>query len=209
MENNADKQKALHDVAENGMIEDVKKYLNDDTIDVNWKYYDDWGRLSIVLVPVAILKSQSFSCWTHGADTEVRTDNNDTPLLLAFEEGHLSTTKFLLDRGANIDVCNGGGRNPLHVAIESGQESTVKLLLDRGWPINVVDEDGDTPLHFACCNNYKECAAELLVHGADIMNVCADSWTEYPPVHSIASITHDVPTLFTWAVRFEANPLAS
>ena len=162
-----DNQEALNDAAEHGKIEDVKKYLKDDTVNVNcttngfgWAalhYACNYGHLEIAELLL-----------DHGANIEVRgIDRHDTPLSVASYQGHLSITNFLLDRGANINVCNKYGCNPLHGACESGQESTAKLLLDRGCAINAADEDGDTPLHRACDEGYSDCVAELLAHEAD------------------------------------------
>ena len=155
------KQKAFNSAADKGRIEDVKKYINDDTVDVNWKTDEDgWAALHYACCDghyeiVELLLN-------NGADIEVKTGDGDTPLFLACRLGHLSIATFLLDRGAIIDC------NLLHQACGRGKVSIVKLLLDRGCTINAVNKCGNTPLHsaFRFCVD-TECVVELLNRGAD------------------------------------------
>ena len=162
-----DKQRALFDAAKNGRIEDVRKYLNNDTVDFNSKDCDVHTALHLAcyyshLEIVELLLNL-------GADIEVRMERLDeTPLLLACKQGHLSIIKLLLDRGTNIDACNKYCSNPLHKACRSGQASTAKLLLDRGSAVHAVDDYGDTPLHVACWKGNIGCVTEILAHGADV-----------------------------------------
>ena len=114
-----DKQHALIYAATYGRIENVKKYLNDKTVNVNWKPEGPGafalfeacfhGHLEIVELLL-----------NNGADIEVKTDRGETPLLKACRQGHLSITKLLLDGGANIVDYNEEDWNPLHEACSRG-----------------------------------------------------------------------------------------
>ena len=115
----------------------VKKYLNDDTADVNSKDCNEWtalhdachhGHLDIV----ELLLNQ-------GADTEVRTMDDETPLVLACRQGHLSVIKLLLDRW------------PL------GNKECVTELLAHGEELHSENNLGNTPLHVACRSSSEQC----------------------------------------------------
>ena len=52
-----------------------------------------------------------------GADVNLKGVNEDTPLVIACEKGHLSICQLLIDKGANIDSSNLDGFTPLYWAI--------------------------------------------------------------------------------------------
>ncbi|KAN0141503.1 Ankyrin repeat-containing domain protein [Lactarius tabidus] len=89
----------------------------------------------------------------HGADVNVRRNDNQTPLHVA---------QLLLDHGADV------------LASYFGNVKIVRLLLDRGADANAVDKLGKTPLHEVSNCKYKSqedvvCIARLLLdHGADV-----------------------------------------
>ena len=160
----------LWTAARNGKIEDIKKCLKEDALDVNVKSSNDgltalhyacrYGTRDIVELLL-----------DHGADIEASSYHPyHTPLMLACSSttyDRYSITKFLLDRGAKMTRPFYGDHGPLHKACTSGHASIVKLLLDRGCAVNSVSINGDTPLHKACSNQRRHCIEELLFHGAD------------------------------------------
>jgi ankyrin repeat protein len=64
-----------------------------------------------------------------GANTEVQTNQSDTPLHHAASRGHLSVVKALLAVGANILAANNRGYLPVHVAVGNGHSELSKYLL--------------------------------------------------------------------------------
>lgn len=68
----------------------------------------------------------------HGANTEVRDDNGDTPLLLAIRGGHLRLARHLVDRGADVNVRDGSGHAAVVLARSLGQTEMVALLKRYG-----------------------------------------------------------------------------
>jgi ankyrin repeat protein len=68
----------------------------------------------------------------HGADTEARDDNGDTPLLLAVRGGHLRLARHLVDRGADVNVSDREGRTALALAQSLGHTELAALLKRYG-----------------------------------------------------------------------------
>ena len=143
-----DKQEGLRDAAGYGRIDDVRKYLNDGTVDVNgkggcfgwtalhwasWNGHDNIGELLL----------------DNGADIDALT-YNETPLILACDKGrHASFTKLLLNRGCAVDATDDDGDTALHHACWRGSTQCVKELLAHGADTHMKNNDGDTPLDVA------------------------------------------------------------
>lgn len=67
-----------------------------------------------------------------GADPEIKTINNMTPLIVSVQQNDFYMTKLLAETGANIEVSNGLGSTPLFIASYLGYDAILKLLLERG-----------------------------------------------------------------------------
>jgi len=94
-----------------------------------------------------------------------------TPLLWAVRNGHESTVRLLLDRGADIANVNNSKRNALHFAAKKWHESTVRLLLDRGADIANVNNSKRNALHFAAKKRHESTVRLLLDRGANLATV--------------------------------------
>ncbi|MCK4786554.1 MAG: ankyrin repeat domain-containing protein [Desulfobacteraceae bacterium] len=77
-----------------------------------------------------------------GADIELRTDEGDTPLLVATVMNNEELTKFLLEKGANANVKNEKGDTPLHIALTNDHENIAQILLDHGADLDVRNTMG-------------------------------------------------------------------
>jgi hypothetical protein len=152
--------------ADEGKIEEVRKYLQDDTIDVNWTDAQGFSALMRAcqnghdhLVEILL---------DHGANIEATSLlQKENALTISCRNGHVSTCKLLLDRGATIDTKDRYGNEPLHYACTSNSHHILKLLLNRGANINTTSDRGCTPLHRACFWGHTECVQELLNNGVD------------------------------------------
>lgn len=106
----------------------------------------------------------------------------DDALRAAAAEGHVETTKELLDAGADVQAeknepllvaCRGTGKKGDYLA-------TVRLLLDRGADVHAQNEKA---LRVACSNGDERIVQQLLDHGA---NVSANENTSLYPLHVAA-----------------------
>ena len=160
-------QQALRTAASACRINDVRKYLQDGTVNVNGKDVVGWTALHYACLRGH--RNIAGLLLDNGADIDARTYNGkQTPLIMACGNGHAATAKLLLDHGADIDAATSDKcTTPLIMACLNGHTATTKLLLDRGCAINAVANNENTALHRACKNGHLQCVKELLAHGAD------------------------------------------
>ena len=98
----------------------------------------------------------------HGADPNVLTDDNITPLMAAAgiawasnqdrasEEQVLEAVRLLVEEnGAAINFVSDTGEAAIHAAAYRGANTVVQYLYDRGAHLDVVARDGRTPLTVA------------------------------------------------------------
>lgn len=94
------------------------------------------------------------------------------PLHYAICEGHFSTMKLLLERGANARDISGneGGVTALHSAVRHGRRDMIEYLLDNHIVgINDQSDHGVTALHLAyACGRYDLADGFLDGRGANI-----------------------------------------
>jgi ankyrin repeat protein len=82
-----------------------------------------------------------------GADANVRTTLNETPLLRAAEGGFVDVAAALLDADADAKIARKSGETPLMLAASHGDVAMLTLLLDRGRAdVNQKTDDGRTAL---------------------------------------------------------------
>ena len=110
-----------------------------------------------------------------------------TPLILAADNGNMNMACLLLEKGAEPNMANENGVTPLHMAACRGHNHVVELLLDRGANQNTVDANGSTPLLYAAAKGYKDVVLLLLKQGAD--PIMADP-KGYTPLHAAAAKGH-------------------
>lgn len=68
-----------------------------------------------------------------GADTSVRNDLGNTPLLLAVREGPEETVRTLVEAGADVNAANPStGDGPLEVALQEGRPTIADYLRSKG-----------------------------------------------------------------------------
>lgn len=97
-------------------------------------------------------------------NVEIRTAQDESPLMMASLKGDLDLVRKLIDRGADV---NKPGWTPLHYAATNGHLEIMQLLLDENAYIDAESPNGTTPLMMAA--HYGSSAAvKLLVEaGAD------------------------------------------
>jgi ankyrin repeat protein len=96
---------------------------------------------------------------------DVRSDKDETPLMLAAFRGHKSLVELLIWRDADV---NKSGWTPLHYAASAGHAAIAKLLLDHSAYIDAESPNGTTPLMMAAMYGTPEVVKLLLEEGADV-----------------------------------------
>ncbi|KAJ0116868.1 hypothetical protein J7T55_010019 [Diaporthe amygdali] len=111
----------------------------------------------------------------HGVDINLDLGEDEdhisewTALHYAICNGHGSTAKLLLARGASTRDVGGGGVTALHTAARQGMESIIDHLIDNKLvDINAGDVDGITALHVSYRAGNFSIVDNLLDSGADI-----------------------------------------
>lgn len=98
----------------------------------------------------------------NGANINEKDAIDQTPLIIASQNGCRDIVLALLDAGANIHHRNDQGENALISAAQEGHIDTVKLLLDAGADVNQPNADGETPLSLIIRLKQKKELIDLL-----------------------------------------------
>jgi ankyrin repeat protein len=94
--------------------------------------------------------------------------DDDTPLHIAADAGHLEIARFLIQSGADVNSMNSSLRNPVLMAGYQGHKDVVKLLLENGANFDYVDDRGYTPLRWAAVRGKKDVVELYVAKGAKI-----------------------------------------
>jgi ankyrin repeat protein len=97
-----------------------------------------------------------------GANVNLSTFPDTSPLHRALEQGLEGASLQLADAGANLSKTNRGSQTPLHVAIEARMSSAAKAFITKKAPLDARDSDAATPLHLAAESGNAEIAALLV-----------------------------------------------
>ncbi len=103
----------------------------------------------------------------NGADVNAKTNDSQTPLHLAVEEGNLDIVKLLIANDADVNAKANNG-TPLHLAVGNYQKNHLKiakLLIENGADVNAF---GKTVLHSAAMCDNIELVNLILNEGAEV-----------------------------------------
>jgi uncharacterized protein len=95
---------------------------------------------------------------------EIRTSEDESPLMMAALKGHLELVKKLVERGADV---NKTGWTALHYAATNGHLAIMELLLEQHAYIDAESPNGTTPLMMAAHYGTPAAVKLLLEAGAD------------------------------------------
>jgi ankyrin repeat protein len=137
------------------------------------------GFTGYVLAPLpAALSNRHFRVakllWEHGANLEIRDQDEWTPLYEAGHSGNVDVMRWLLNHGAKVNTRTDERRTTLHQAAHALDLAVVQVLLEHKPDINLQDRHGNTPLHDVLARlrpsreeKVVEVARQLLEHRAD------------------------------------------
>lgn len=97
-------------------------------------------------------------------NVDIRTPDDESPLMIAALKGRLDFARKLLARGADV---NKTGWTPLHYAAAGGHLQIMELLLDQYAYIDAESPNGTTPLMMAAGYGNDAAVKLLLDAGAD------------------------------------------
>jgi ankyrin repeat protein len=100
-----------------------------------------------------------------GTDVEVRTPQDESPLMLAALNGLTEVCERLIARDADV---NKPGWAPLHYAATGGHIEIIKLLLVHHAYIDAASPNGSTPLMMAAMYGTPSAVKLFLDAGADV-----------------------------------------
>ncbi|XP_070842866.1 kinase D-interacting substrate of 220 kDa B isoform X5 [Chaetodon trifascialis] len=100
-------------------------------------------------------------------EVDGRSDNGQTPLMLAAEQGSLEIVQELIRRGANVNLDDVDCWSALISAAKEGHVDVVKELLENSAYIEHRDMGGWTALMWAAYKGRVEVTRLLLEHGAN------------------------------------------
>lgn len=97
-------------------------------------------------------------------NVDIRTRQDESPLMMACLKGHLEIARKLIDRDADV---NKTGWTPLHYAATNGHVEIIELLLEQHAYIDAESPNGTTPLMMAAHYGSSAAVKLLLESGAD------------------------------------------
>lgn len=97
-------------------------------------------------------------------EVEVRTAQDESPLMLAALKGYVELCAKLIERDADV---NKPGWAPLHYAATNSHIQIMQLLLDNHAYIDAASPNGSTPLMMAAMYGNASAVKMLLEAGAD------------------------------------------
>lgn len=112
-------------------------------------------------------------------EVDGRSDNGQTPLMLAAEQGSLEIVQELIRRGANVNLDDVDCWSALISAAKEGHVDVVKELLENSAYIEHRDMGGWTALMWAAYKGRVEVTTILLEHGAN-PNTTGQQYSVYP-----------------------------
>ncbi|CAL9686452.1 unnamed protein product [Knipowitschia caucasica] len=100
-------------------------------------------------------------------DVDSRSDNGQTPLMVAAEQGNLDIVQELIRRGANVNLDDIDSWTSLICAAKEGHFEVVQELLENGANLEHRDMGGWTALMWAAYKGRTEVARQLMEKGAN------------------------------------------
>lgn len=102
-----------------------------------------------------------------GLPVNLCNERGDTLLMVASYQGHLQTSRVLLENQADPNRANCHGRMALAGASFKGDLAVARLLLDHGARVDGSGRDGRTALMYAAMSDQLELLELLVARGSE------------------------------------------
>ena len=102
-----------------------------------------------------------------GAELNAKRSDGATPLALAITNGHLSTSKALIQAGARVNTLY-QDKPLLMIVVEQGSLLMAQVMLSAGASVNARDANGETALMMAVRKNNEDMQMLLRQSGGEI-----------------------------------------
>jgi ankyrin repeat protein len=119
--------------------------------------------LYLALRDSSLRAAQALADWPK-TNVEIRTAQDESPLMMAALKGQFEIAKKLIERNADV---NKTGWTPLHYAATGGHLAIIELLLEHHAYIDAESPNGTTPLMMAAHYGSPAAVKLLLESGAD------------------------------------------
>lgn len=104
-----------------------------------------------------------------GAGINARDSSDNTPLIIAVNEGHEDVIGYLLENNADLTLANKLGQNALIKALrEHKNDNIVLALIEAGSPLDRKDMHGSTAAYYAAQDNRPVVMSTLVERKADL-----------------------------------------
>ncbi|ORX42837.1 ankyrin [Piromyces finnis] len=104
----------------------------------------------------------------HHANINLKSDIEESAILLACKKGHVDTAKVLIKYGADVNDTNYHDDTLLMIACLRGNFKLTQLLLENNANVNAQNKSNDSALIYAVEKDQEECVDLLLQHNADL-----------------------------------------
>jgi ankyrin repeat protein len=128
----------------------------------------------------------------HGASTELRDRDKNTPLHVAVTQKNLYAAMALLDGGADVEAIGKGGESPLSMALNTGNYEMVSKLLEYGANVYINCGIATSALFKAVKRSY-----------VDIVRLLLEEYSAGEDIRRINKMGHSVLHLLTEASIYD------
>ena len=125
-----------------------------------------------------------------GADSNLRDDNNETPLIIAAKLGRIDYVQLLIQHNPDVNLSGLEGWAALHHAAWVPALDVVEVLVENGANIDATGNDGSNALHLVCEVGEVNIAAFLISKGINPHLKNKDNTT--PLLHAVVGGWEDL-----------------
>ena len=200
-----DEAARLYVASHDGNLEEVRRILVDDSVDIDHIDFPIFGRTPLATAArnghLAVVQE----LLNGGADPNKGKLNGWTALHSAATFGHLDVVQELLHRGADPNKQTEYGETALHRAAKKGHIQVFQALVDGGGDPNIVDDNGKTAAQLAheLMLSVPVQPVELLTDPEDRHAYRINRWTPYYVGAAVAGAL--VGIISNWLIRY-VNP---